>query len=383
MQNTLSVHNQARNPNFDRKTNIKDENIHELLSHNFDRISKMARQVAHSNQQKNAPRYSFEYFGLNNITQYELIQLFGHIQFIVVCGERKRAEKIAMQCYKSLKIKEFPKIVRNNFNKQSSLISQPASRVGKRSQSSRNLFDTQHSHQNQRSNYSRHLRDNRHNGKSSDDDESNYFTIYRVGSILCCNHGMGVQSISIFLNELLRMMQLSKNSKYSMLRLGSAGGIGVEGGTMVASTHVLDPLTLKPEWRFWSCGKENHLECIFDENIYNKLYAIGKAKKYPIVKGKTVATECYYEGQARLDGAICGYNDKNKMEYLEHLHKGGVRNFEMEVGGIFYFMFYCFFFFLVLRKDITIKNNENFLAISDVCWLVLFVCLFIVFFSHF
>lgn len=35
-------------------------------------------------------------------------------------------------------------------------------------------------------------------------------------------------------------------------------------------------------------------------------------------------------GQARLNGAFCDYGEKQKMSYLEEVHKAGVRNIEME-----------------------------------------------------
>ena len=38
----------------------------------------------------------------------------------------------------------------------------------------------------------------------------------------------------------------------------------------------------------------------------------------------------FYEGQGRLDGAICEYTVSDKMEYLQRAHKSGVVNIEME-----------------------------------------------------
>lgn len=34
--------------------------------------------------------------------------------------------------------------------------------------------------------------------------------------------------------------------------------------------------------------------------------------------------------QGRLDGAICGYDEKHKMEFLQKCDSKGVRNIEME-----------------------------------------------------
>lgn len=49
-----------------------------------------------------------------------------------------------------------------------------------------------------------------------------------------------------------------------------------------------------------------------------------------MLTGKTMATDCFYEGQGRLDGAICEYDEEDKMAFLRKAHERGVRNFEME-----------------------------------------------------
>ena len=47
-------------------------------------------------------------------------------------------------------------------------------------------------------------------------------------------------------------------------------------------------------------------------------------------KGKTMCCDDFYEGQARLDGAICHYNEDDKMKFLQKAHEAGVVNIEME-----------------------------------------------------
>ena len=66
------------------------------------------------------------------------------------------------------------------------------------------------------------------------------FSIIRL-TVLTCSHGMGLSSVCLFLNELLRIMNISKNNNFEVIRLGSSGGVGVEGGTIVISTDALDP----------------------------------------------------------------------------------------------------------------------------------------------
>ena len=38
----------------------------------------------------------------------------------------------------------------------------------------------------------------------------------------------------------------------------------------------------------------------------------------------------FYEGQARLDGAICDYDEEQKLLFLNKAHQAGVINIEME-----------------------------------------------------
>ena len=38
-------------------------------------------------------------------------------------------------------------------------------------------------------------------------------------------------------------------------------------------------------------------------------------------------------GQGRTDGAICGYTENDKQEFVKRLHSEGVRNIEMECIG--------------------------------------------------
>ena len=45
-----------------------------------------------------------------------------------------------------------------------------------------------------------------------------------------------------------------------------------------------------------------------------------------------MSTECFYEGQGRLDGAICEYTDADKQVFLQKLHGLGCRNIEMEAA---------------------------------------------------
>ena len=239
-------------------------------------VAKLAKQV--SMNKMDSQTYSFEYLGINNIKRRDIIDVFHKIKIILIMGPQNRAELIAKKCQHELKFRNYQKI-----------------------------------------------------------GNSEFFSIYKIGdNILSCSHGMGMGSISIFLNELITLIKISKNNieNLNIIRVGSSGGIGVNSGTIIVSSQCLDAVSLKPEWNFISCGKNVKLQTNFNEHISKQLCIISKAKKLNVVVGKTVSTETYYEGQARLDGSICDYSENDKLKYLKELYNIGVKNFEME-GTVF------------------------------------------------
>ena len=51
-----------------------------------------------------------------------------------------------------------------------------------------------------------------------------------------------------------------------------------------------------------------------------------------LMKGRTMSTDCFYEGQGRIDGAMCEYTEADKLAWLAKLQAAGVLNMEMEVA---------------------------------------------------
>ena len=45
-----------------------------------------------------------------------------------------------------------------------------------------------------------------------------------------------------------------------------------------------------------------------------------------------MSTDCFYEGQGRIDGAMCEYTEADKLAWLAKLQAAGVLNMEMEVA---------------------------------------------------
>lgn len=56
------------------------------------------------------------------------------------------------------------------------------------------------------------------------------------------SHGMGVPSIGILLHEVIKLMYHAKCKDPVFVRIGTCGGVGIEGGTVVVSDGAVDGL---------------------------------------------------------------------------------------------------------------------------------------------
>jgi uridine phosphorylase len=83
-------------------------------------------------------------------------------------------------------------------------------------------------------------------------------------------------------------------------------------------------------------GKTVGRPAVVDQSLAKELLEAGsKLQNYfPTVTGKTMCTDDFYEGQGRLDGAICDYTVEDKMAYLRKLSESGVKNIEMEATAL-------------------------------------------------
>lgn len=181
------------------------------------------------------------------------------------------------------------------------------------------------------------------------------FSIFKVGPVLISSHGMGMPSFSILLHEMTKLLTYAQTTDVTYLRLGSSGGVGVDGGTVVTATHGLNGM-LEPVYRLAICGQMVERPSAFNAELCDTIIQCSPTD-IPTVKGKTIGTDCFFEGQGRLDGAICEYTAKDKFAFLERAHAQGVRNIEMEAN-----MFGAFTNHLGIRAAdicVTLLNRLN------------------------
>jgi uridine phosphorylase len=164
--------------------------------------------------------------------------------------------------------------------------------------------------------------------------EDRFITRYTAG-VLFASHGMGMPSASIALQELMRMVFFLKRGDLDAMdevfwcRVGTSGGVGLPGGTVVVSSEGL-MADLKP-YRLLNGGTgEYWFDGHFPAESCNAIIAANEHTDFEIISGKTVASNEFFLEQFRLDGAICLETPESKRGWLHWLQENGVVNIEME-----------------------------------------------------
>lgn len=66
------------------------------------------------------------------------------------------------------------------------------------------------------------------------------YAMYKVGPVLSISHGIGGPSISVMLHEVTKLLRYAgvapENMRY--IRIGTSGGLGFPGGTIVVTDKV-------------------------------------------------------------------------------------------------------------------------------------------------
>jgi uridine phosphorylase len=159
------------------------------------------------------------------------------------------------------------------------------------------------------------------------------FTIFYTNGIIFSSHGMGMPSMSIALQELMKLVyfvkkgDLNEIEKVFWCRVGTSGGL-VEPGTVVLTTESLCS-DFKP-YRLIVLGEDHYFDPIFPADSVEGIIKANSGEKIPLIKGKTIGGDCFYIEQNRIDGAIALCNEQGKLEWLKKAEKLGVKNIEME-----------------------------------------------------
>ncbi|XP_045154488.1 uridine phosphorylase 2 isoform X4 [Echinops telfairi] len=156
------------------------------------------------------------------------------------------------------------------------------------------------------------------------------FCMYKTGPVLSISHGMGVPSISVMLHELIKLLYHAQCCDVTIFRIGTSGGIGIEPGSVVITDTAVDSF-FKPRFEQVIMDSIVTRSTELDRDLAEELFTCSKDfPHFPTLIGHTMCTDDFYEGQGRLDGALCSYSREKKLDYLKRAYKAGVRNIEME-----------------------------------------------------
>ncbi|GAB1609359.1 uridine phosphorylase 1-like [Argonauta hians] len=158
------------------------------------------------------------------------------------------------------------------------------------------------------------------------------YAVYKVGQVLFVNHGIGIPSLSIVLQEVGKLLFHAGCSDVTFFRLGTCGGLGLDAGTVVISEKVVN-WELLSEWKLPVLGKLVANPAEPDQEICSRLQTLANELGIPNSLGITMCCDDFYEGQGRIDGPFASFSAADKLEYLQQLTTKGVTNMEMESLG--------------------------------------------------
>lgn len=153
------------------------------------------------------------------------------------------------------------------------------------------------------------------------------FVVYKAGPILSPNHGMGMGSVEILLNEVAKLLYYAKAKGVKFIRLGTSGGIGVEGGDVVITDKAYND-RLEPCHDASVCGETMLLNTDLDPELAQEIFNC--RGQINAVIGHTAGATGFYAAQGRIDGAIVHHTKEQKDQFIRKAHGLGVRNMEME-----------------------------------------------------
>ncbi|NWX38223.1 UPP2 phosphorylase, partial [Notiomystis cincta] len=159
---------------------------------------------------------------------------------------------------------------------------------------------------------------------------SDRYAMFRAGPVLSISHGMGIPSISIMLHELIKLLHHAKCRDVTIIRIGTSGGLGIEAGSVVITDIAVDS-SFQPRFEQVVLDDVVVRSTELDKDLAEELLACSRdIPDFPTLIGHTMCTYDFYEGQGRLDGALCSFSSEKKLQYLRRAYDAGVRNIEME-----------------------------------------------------
>jgi uridine phosphorylase len=157
------------------------------------------------------------------------------------------------------------------------------------------------------------------------------FHLYKVGPLLILSIVVGMPSLLIGLNEVTKLLFYLGKLDVIYLKLGFCGGLGADIGSIVISEEVVDGKFL-PTYDSVECGRKVTYTTLVDHKLATKLYNyFTQQYSRQVILAKTLGTQDFYEGQARLTGALpLAYTQEECKLYLQKAYAANIRSIDME-----------------------------------------------------
>ena len=125
------------------------------------------------------------------------------------------------------------------------------------------------------------------------------YSMFKVGPVLSISHGMGIPSITILLHEVIKLLAHAGVKDPVFFRIGTCGGIGLEGGTIVVTEEVLNgelnPFLEQVSLSIFTCGETAW------SNIYKFLLVLSRFK---IQKCRTIGMLCTFKSTVKKGQSV-------------------------------------------------------------------------------
>lgn len=159
---------------------------------------------------------------------------------------------------------------------------------------------------------------------------SHRYAMYKVGPIISVNHGIGIPSMTVLLQEVIKLLSYAKAKDPIIFRIGTCGGLDIPPGSVVISSYALNG-TLEKTYDVPVLGEMRKIPSLFDNRLNQELlHVASEEKSFNTFIGGTMAADDFYRGQGRLDGPFCDYTEEDKLSFINKLVQMGVKNIEME-----------------------------------------------------
>ena len=179
------------------------------------------------------------------------------------------------------------------------------------------------------------------------------YHIYKIANTLIISHGVGHPSMLICLNEVIKLLSHAKAQQFQFIRLSAGGGVGVAENSVLLS-NLARNYQFKPRWSNIEFGTKSTYETVLDDKVAQAITAANPDNS--ILNGNILSTSSYYNGQARLNGALAtSYTEEERDQYLQKAYQHGVRGIDMESSC---FMGVCNHFNIPAATLLAITTNR-------------------------